>query len=251
MSQSLERGNEALLLLSSRKSLGVTELAELLSINKSSAFRIFESFKKYNLIEQDSFTAKYRLAPAILKLSEQVYKNFNIIAISRPFMIKLVEEINESAHLCKLSNDNAVIIEQIMVNSRLVVNARIGNEEPLHCSSVGKCLLAFTNVLLKESILSRITYQKFTDNTILNKKDLQKELLAIEEKGYAFDDGELSEEIKCIAAPIFNHLGEAIYSLGISVPTTRMTGDKLQGIATKTIQCARLISSRLGYVSGT
>ena len=247
MSQALERGIKTMTLLSSKKSLGVTELADLLEVNKSSAFRILESLQKFNFVEQDNVTSKYKLGPAVLKLSEQVYKNLNIISTAKPLMGKLAEEIKESVHLCKLSNDNAVIIEQIMVNSRLVVNARIGNMEPLHCSAVGKCLIAFADDIMKESIISRLNYERFTEKTITTKEELKSELRSVEDKGYAVDDCELSEEIKCIAAPIFNHLGEAKYSLGVSVPTTRMNNYKLEELAVKLKRVADVISSQLGY----
>ena len=134
-----------------------------------------------------------------------------------------------------------------MVNSRLVVNEIIGNMEPLHCSAVGKCLIAFADDIMKESIISRLNYERFTEKTITTKEELKSELRSVEDKGYAVDDCELSEEIKCIAAPIFNHLGEAKYSLGVSVPTTRMNNYKLEELAFKLKRVADVISSQLGY----
>lgn len=248
MSQSLERGLESMIFLSTRKSVGVTELAEELQINKSTAFRILETLQKFNMVEQNKSTSKYKLGPAILRLSEQIYKNLNIISIAKPYMIKLAEEVGESVHLCILSNDKAVIIEQIVTNSRLIVNAKIGNNEPLNSSSVGKCLLAFTNEPMRGIILSRLNYEKFTDKTIIDAEHLIEELSIIKSHGYAIDDGEMSDEIRCIAAPIFNHLGEVIYSIGISGPNGRMTEKKVEIIISNLLIVTNAISINLGYI---
>lgn len=251
MSQSLERGLQALLFLSTRKSVGVTELAEELKINKSTAYRILETMQKFNMVEQNKLTAKYKLGPAILQLSEQLYKNLNIISISKPLMISLSEEVGESVHLCILSNDCAVVIEQFMTSSRLTVNAKIGNKEPLHSSSVGKCLLAFNSDEIREQIINRLELTRFTDKTITNKQALLEELEIVKTHGYAIDNGEISEEIKCIAAPIFNHLGEAIYSLGISGPNSRMNDKKIEFMKNKLVKVTEIISQQIGYTKHT
>lgn len=247
MSQSLERGLKALLFLASRKSTGVTELAEELQVNKSTAFRILEELQKHNMAEQNKATSKYKLGPAILKLSEQLNKSLNIISVAKPYMVRLMDITGESVHLCTLANDSAVIIEQIMANSRLSVNAKIGSKEPLYSSSVGKCLLAFGNEEAREKMLSGIVYEKFTEKTIATEEKLREELLTIKNNGYALDDGELSEEIKCLAAPVFNHLGEAIYSLGLSAPASRMTAEKILTTAEHIKNTAMKISQHMGY----
>jgi len=248
MSQSLERGLQALLFLSSRKSIGVTELAE--ELHKSTAFRILETLQRYNMAEQNKNTAKYKLGPAILKFSEQLYKNLNIISVAKPYMYKLADEVGESVHLTVLSNDSAVVIEQIMTNSRLQVNARLGNAEPLNSSSVGKCLLAFSPSELTEKILKRMAYPRFTEKTITDENELRKELEKIKKDGYAVDDGEISEEIKCVAAPIFNHTGEVIYSIGISGPYYRMKEDKMKTVITKLMRTSAMISEEMGFSGG-
>ena len=230
MSRSLQKGIDALLFLASRKSAGVTEVAEALRVNKSTAFRILNTFLKANMAEKNKDTLKYRLGPAVLKLSEQYYRNFNIIENSRPVMEKLSAEIHESVHLCVLANNSAVIIEQIMSSSRLVVNAKVGNNEPLHCSAVGKCLLAFSTEEKMEAMISDLPFMAFTGKTMMDRETLRAELRRVREAGYAIDDEELSVDIKCVAVPVFNERGVCIYSLGVSGAASRMTGEKIDHI---------------------
>ncbi|MDD4315748.1 MAG: IclR family transcriptional regulator [Clostridia bacterium] len=247
MSKSLERGLQSLLFLSSKKSVGVTELAEELQVNKSTAFRVLETLRQFNMAEQNKSTSKYKLGPAVLKLSEQLYKNLNIISIARPHMQRISEEVGESVHLCILSNDSAVVIEQIMTSSRLTVNAKIGNKEPLHSSSVGKCLIAFSSPQVISQITDGMAFEKFSEKTIASKEDFFAELEKVRQRGYAIDDGEISEDIRCIAVPIFNYLNEVTYSMGVSGPTSRMTAGKIESIAANLIRTGGIISAQLGF----
>ena len=246
MSQSLKKGIDTLLFLASRKSAGVTELAEELKVNKSTAFRILDTFLAANMVEKNSETLKYRLGPAILRLSEQYNNSFNIIEATRPVMERLAAEIHESVHLCVLSNNSAVIIEQILSNSRLVVNAKIGNIEPLHCSAVGKCLLSFTSDDNREKMISRLSFDVFTDKTIKNADALYQEIQKVRESGFAVDDEEVSADVKCVAVPVFDGRGICNYSLGASGATTRMTVEKIDRIVPLMIKYAKGIVIKRG-----
>ena len=230
MSRSLQKGIDALLFMASRKSAGVTEVAEALKVNKSTAFRILNTFLKSNMAEKNKDTLKYRLGPAVLKLSEQYYRNFNIIENSRPVLEKLVADIHESVHLCVLANNSAVIIEQIMSSSRLVVNAKVGNNEPLHCSAVGKCLLAFSAEEKIDAMIADLPFTAFTEKTMMDRNILRTELKRVREAGFAIDDEELSKDIKCAAVPVLNEHGACVYSLGVSGAASRMTQEKIDRI---------------------
>ena len=246
MIQSLDRGIQALIYLSKRRAAGVTEVAEELGINKSTAFRILETLMESNMVAQDKAMSKYKLGPGILRLSSRLIKNLNIISLAKPLIVKLVETTGESAHLCMLSNDSAIIIEQAMSGSRLAVHAKVGSEEPVYCSSVGKCLLAFADEQKRENIISKIKFEKYTKNTITGVSELRRELEKIEAQGYAVDNEEISEDILCVAAPVHDISGTAVYSLGISGPKTR-TKDKIGELADDVVRAAQKLSEQLGY----
>lgn len=248
MIQSLQKGVDALLYLASKKNAGVTEIADAIGVNKSTAFRIMETFLKTNMVDKNSETAKYKLGPAILKLSQQYYNGLSVVAIAKPYMTRLSDIINESVHLCICSNNRAVVVEQIIADGRLIANAHIGAIEPLHCSSVGKCLLAFADSVRLERMLGEITYDKFTENTITDENVLKTELEKVREEGFAEDNNELSMDIRCVATPIFNSYGECNYSIGVSGAANRMTDDKKKNIIDKLIRISEAVSGELGYV---
>jgi DNA-binding IclR family transcriptional regulator len=246
MSQSLQKGIEALMFLSSKRSAGATEIARAINVNKSTAFRIMQTFLDFNMVEKSPETLCYKLGPAILKLSQQYYSGLNAANISKPYMARISECFAESVHLCALSNNSAVVVEQITAEGRLIVNAKIGEAEPLHCSSVGKCLLAYADGGKQQKMLCEIEFKKHTENTITNETALKTELNKIKENGYAVDDCELSEEIRCVGVPVFNGKGECAFSIGVSGAKSRMTREKVFKIASALKKVSEAISSELG-----
>jgi len=247
MSKSLQNGIDALMFLASKRSAGVTEIAQAIGVNKSTACRIMQTFLSYNIVEKNPDTLCYKLGPAILRLSQQYYSGLSVASIAKPYMARLSESFGESVHLCTLSNNRAVVVEQIVAEERLIANAKIGAAEPIHCSAVGKCLLAFADEAKQKKMLCETAFEKYTENTITDEQTLRKELAKTRENGYAIDDCELSEEIRCVGAPIFNSRGECSFSIGVSGAKSRMTQDKIVKIVEGLKKVSEAISSDMGF----
>jgi DNA-binding IclR family transcriptional regulator len=246
MSKSLENGIQALMFLATKRVAGVTEIAKALQFNKSTAYRIMETLRKFNFVEKNK-TSKYKIGPTVLKLAEHYYSSKLIVSVAKPFIQNLAKITGESMHLAVLANDSAVIVEQIMSDSRIVVNARIGNAEPIQYSSVGKCLMAYMKKNDLERILNVIVFKEYTEHSVKNREELLKQLETIRQQGYAIDDKEICEDIICVAAPIFNSKGECTYSLGISGLASVMQGTHLKNIINNIKSTAASISYELGY----
>lgn len=247
MIQSLARGLEILEYLSERKSAGCTEVAAHLDVNKSTAFRLLETLMLSNFVEQDADTNKYKLGTAILHMRESLIRNTDLVSLAKPYLSKLVESTQESAHLCLLSNDKAVIVDQVLSKEVIKVSASIGRAEPIHASSVGKCILAFQNASTKERMLSCENMEAYTKNTFLSQEDLESELEKIRSRGYAIDDEEVNIGVRCVAAPIRNYKGETFGCIGVSGPATRIHMSSIEKYANVVQATAMMISNRLGY----
>ncbi len=247
MIQSLDRGLQILFILSENRSKGVTELAEDLQVNKSTVFRLLETMEARGLIQQDERTAKYRLGIGLLQLSNGLMRNLDIISISRPIMNQLMNSTKESVHLCTFSSDKVYVVDQVKSNYPMKVSATIGQDEPIYCSSVGKCILANLPDEKKDKLMNEIDFIPFTENTIKTKESLIEELSKIKAEGYAIDDEELSLGVRCLAAPIFNHRGDAKYSIGISGPSLRICPDNIDFYIDKIKSAANSISYNIGY----
>jgi DNA-binding IclR family transcriptional regulator len=247
MIQSLSRGIEILEFLTERKSAGCTEIAKALDVNKSTAFRLLETLLEHNIVEQDETTGKYRLGVGILHISESLLNNLDLVTIARPYLARLVECTQESAHLCILSNNKALIVDQVKSKEVIKVSATIGMAEAIHSSAVGKCLLAFRNEAQREKMLKKIELVPFTQRTIITMEGLLLELEKIRSAGYALDDEEVNIGVRCIAAPIYNYKGEVYSCIGISGPATRIGIDNINFYTQKVKEVAGMISHKLGY----
>ncbi len=248
MSKALQRGIDALIFLSTKTSAGVTEIAKAIGVDKSTAYRIMETLKESHFVEKNNDTLKYKIGPAILNLSSHFYSSRRVVSIARQYIKRLSDIVVESVHLAVLSNNSAVIIEQLLADTRVVVNAQIGKMEPLHCSSVGKCLLAFMDDDEREDTMKKLTFNVYTDKTIKDIERLRDETNLIRERGYAVDEGELSDDVVCVAVPVFNSNGNCLYSLGVSGTAQKMTGEHLKTVIERTVETGQSISYELGFI---
>ncbi len=243
MSQALENGIAVLEYISSKRASTITEIADALDLHKSTISRIIKTFIAKNMVDYNRASRMYGIGPAILQMSSRYYKSHSIVSQIKNIMLLLSRQTGESVHLCALSNDSAVVVEQVEGASRLVVNAKVGNREPLHASSVGKCLLAYASVEEQAAMLAHYNYKRFTAKTISSEKQLLSELQEIRQLGYAIDDNELSIDIKCVAVPIFDIMGRCIYSIGISGANSHMNEQGIAEIAEKMIIATKPFSN--------
>ena len=247
MIQSLDRGIKILLILSERNRVGVTEVAKELQVNKSTAFRLLETLLMNHLVEQDEGSGKYRLGIGVLRISEKLLGSFDIITTAKPFLTKLAETTHESAHLCVFSSGKVFVVDQVVSSEAMKVTVKIGKVEPLHCSAVGKCLMAFRLEREWPKLLDNMDWTAYTPATITSREQLVEELRQIKTVGYAVDREERTAGVRCMAAPIYNHRGEVVYCLGISGPSTRIRANKVEDYALKVKKVADQISAKLGY----
>lgn len=248
MVQSIDRALNIIKIVSSRKDgIGVTELAEMLGLNKSSIFRILATLAAHGFIEQNPETKKYKLGYMYLELSTKLLESIDIRKEAVPFLRELEEISNEVIHLVIYSQKEAVYIEKLEGNETLRMHSQVGKRAPMHCTSAGKVILA--NIPRSEAI--EIIHQKglpmHTEKTIINEQELLENLAMINQHGYGIEREENEPGITCIAAPIFNHRGEVAGAVSISGTSLRMNDEKINALKVKLMDVGKKISRRLGY----
>lgn len=247
MIQSLDRGLQVLDMLAKYESLGVTELAQMLDVDKSTASRIIDTLKEHDMVQQVRNTRKYKLGFRVLHLGEGLRKSLNVIDIARPILREVSRELEQSVHLCAYNNSMVYVIDQVVSHQQYTMLAMVGMIEPIHSSSVGKCILSYRRDDIIDMILEGYEYTQYTPKTISNKEDLLKELRKIKEQGYAVDDEEMLLGVRCVAAPVFDYRNSVRYSIGISGPTTVMTSENIAHYKKKLITAANRIGREMGY----
>ena len=240
--QSLARGLLILDLLSqSPDGASITELAEALSIDKGSASRLVATLANSGYAEKDEVSRRFHLGPQVVALSRSVLTRLPLREAAKPYLRQLMERTGECAHLAVAAQGKALYIDQVESPATLRVNAQVGMMNPLHCTALGKVLLAFGDTP------SPLTLESHTPRTITDPQVLQHELELIKQQGYAVDDEEFDTGIRCVAVPALDYRGKLAGALGISGPATRMTRERLPELATIVVEIGRALTERLSF----
>lgn len=247
MIQSLDRAMKILSLIADQGSMGVTVLAQELGVNKSTVSRLLDTLRANDMVQVDPKTSKYRLGFRILHLSESIKSSLNVIEIARPIICKLSKEINESVHLCAFNNNCVYVVDQVRSNKVYSLSATVGMIEPFHCSSVGKCILAYQRPEIIRMLLTNYKLTRYTNNTITDIDTLMHHLNDIRSQGYSVDDEEMAIGVRCISVPIFNYRNSVRYSIGISGPRSSLSPITMEETVLKMTSAAKEISCSIGW----
>jgi len=226
--------------------MSLSEISKRVNLPKATAYRIIGTLKGNGLIDQREENGKYRPGLKLFELGSLVFKKLKLREVALPYMETLSRECGETVHLGILRGEEVISIETCESSFGLRSNVYIGKTVPLHCTGVGKALLAF----LPPEEISRILKskrEKYTENTIIERKKLEEELRKVKEKGFAVDNMEHEKGIRCIAAPIRNYENKVIASLSISGPSMRITKDKILQLSSMVKDAVYKISKDFGF----
>ncbi|HSK86257.1 MAG TPA: IclR family transcriptional regulator, partial [Rubrobacter sp.] len=173
--QSVDRAITVMELLSRRGWSGVTEVANELGINKSTAYRLLTTLRDRGLVEQDAATEKYRLGFGLITLASSVTADLDVARCSRPVCDWLAERTRETVTVAVLEGDDAVILYQSNSRSSALSVDWSGMHTPLHATAAGKIFLHYMPEDQRRRILKR-SLQRYTENTIVDPKALREEL---------------------------------------------------------------------------
>jgi DNA-binding IclR family transcriptional regulator len=162
-------------------------------------------------------------------------------------MVALALRAQETVNLAVLSEREILYIDKVDSPRSVGVMSKIGQRNPVYCTSLGKSLLAFQPEEEQFRIIAGIQFKAFTPQTITSGKKLAKELKQIRLQGYALDRREIEEDVECIAAPIRNHLGIAVAAISISGPQKKIQTPEEKNYVGWVTEAAHQISARLGF----
>jgi len=189
----------------------------------------------------------YHLGAACFAIGQAALAQLDVRRVSLPYLQELNRQTRETLHLTVLHGHSAVYVEKLDSTEQLRIYSRIGAAVPLHCTAVGKVMLAYMPEERRKTVLPRLELKRFTANTIGSIQQLEAEVHRIRKNGYACDLEEHELHIRCVAAPIWDHAGQVNASLSITAPIVRMALSRLRQLA-PLIQVAGLqISRELGY----
>ena len=230
--------------------LGVTELSSRVGLHKSTVHRFLVNLEAGGLVERNPRSGRYRLGIRILELAGLVMQRMNLWEEALPFLEDLVADTGETGHLAVLDNGEAIYVERVEARRALRIPAAVGKGYPAHATNLGKVLLADLPFEEVERIIAERGLARYTGRTITTLEGLEAELGRIRARGYAVDDEEYDEGLRCVGAPVFDHTGSAVAALGIGGPATRITPERVDEFAAAVKLAAAGLSRRLGASAG-
>ncbi len=234
----------------SQKPQSNADLSRRLEIPKSSASYILRVLENRGYLRRDE-GGKYQLGLKLLSLTRDSLTHTDIREVAKPVLQDFLKKTRlPEAHLAVLDNGRAVYIEMVEnERSFIKMDIWIGHRLPIHTTAIGKILVSgMTNDEIRE-ILRLRGMEKKTPKSITSMKKYVTEIKKVKNQGYAVDDEENSEEVRCLAAPIYDAKGKVIAALGASSTILQIDEKRMPDLVEQIKNCAEKVSQQIGYSS--
>ncbi|WP_020672013.1 IclR family transcriptional regulator [Amycolatopsis nigrescens] len=245
MSQSLDRG---LTLLSglARGAKTLDQLAEEIGVHKSTVLRLLRTLESHHFVRREG-TRHYRLGSALFDLANQALEDRDVRRSAGPALAELNARTGHTVHLASYEEGEVVYIDKYEGHHSVRMYSRVGKRAPLHCTAVGKVLVADLSPQRRAEVAESIDYVVLTGNTITNAADYLAELERVAEQGYAVDNAEHEDFIHCVAAPIRGSGGELLAAVSMSVPKVLLDFEGLLALVPALVSAAEQASVHSGW----
>jgi IclR family acetate operon transcriptional repressor len=225
----------------------LAQLTEVLGIDPSSAFRLANTLKRRGFLANPNGRKHYVLGPTMWRLSREYNWSEMLIGICREPVKALATRTGETAHLAVREGREVFFIDHHASGDQgVIVAGQTGKLMPLHCTAHGKALLADFRLAELKSLYGTAPLERYTARTSVSLSELAEACAKVHVDGYAIDDGEYLEDVRCVAAPVRDRGGLVIGSIGVSAPTIRMAEGRVAGLAQHVCDTARHINALLG-----
>ena len=225
----------------------LTQLSRRLHLHVSTVHRLLVNLVRQGFVEEDRLAGGYQLSYRVLRMGLRVLDRLDFRQVAYPLLRDLNLRTREAVHLAILEESRAIVIEKFDSLQPVGLDARLGRVMPLHCTGLGKTLLAFQADEFVNRVAQSPGLPRMTPHTVTGLAQLRKELERIRAQGYTLDQEEAVEGLRCVAGPVFSHAGEALAAFSVAGPATRFTPPRVAEIAELVLQTSQQISYRLGY----
>jgi len=229
------------------REMRLTEIANALSWPKTTVHGLIVTLRDRQYVDQSPATGRYRLGVKLFELGNIVARNWDIRAIAKPAMQQLSNRLGETIQLATESCGEVLYIEKLDSTHMMRIVSEIGARLPMHCTGLGKVLLAYQDHLKIKWIIAKHGLRKMTANTITDRDTLDRELVKIRQQGFAIDDREIMDNLRCVAAPIYNSDGNVEYAISVSGFAGNLNGVRFDIVREELLKTAQSISHMMGH----
>jgi IclR family transcriptional regulator, KDG regulon repressor len=248
--QSVERALKILDLFDEHKSeLKITEISEMMGLHKSTVHSLLKTLQVHSYIDQNPEDGKYRLGLKLAERGNLVINNMDIRKTARKYLLDLSTKTGQTVHLGILDGREGVYIDKVEGEQSIIRYSRIGRRLPLHSTAIGKVLLAYQSLNEIELLLKDYEFQYQTNSTIMNEDIFRKEIGKVKQQGFAVDDQENEQGVRCAAVPIFNGKGHVLAAISISTLISRVNDEEMNNFVHLLKTSCNELSEQMRYVN--
>ncbi|MEM6906123.1 MAG: IclR family transcriptional regulator C-terminal domain-containing protein [Pseudomonadota bacterium] len=225
-------------LAASGDGMTLTELSEAAGLPPSTTHRLLTTLESERFVRPDPQGGLWRIGVAAFFVGSAFARSRDTLTLVRPYLRRLMEMSGETANLFLESDGEAVCIGQIESRHAMRAITGVGGRVRLHSSGAGKALLAHMDQNRRNMLLTTLSVNQITPNTVTDRAEIDRMLDEVRAKGFALDDEEHALGLRCVAAPLFDEFGHAVAAVSVSGPSARIPAERLEALGKLVNQAA-------------
>ena len=245
--QVVDRALAALDVLAKRSSeCSLVELCRELDLHRSTVHRLMMVLEQHRLVDKNPETGRYRLGLKLFELGSKAIASLDPRRHARPYLDRLQRELGETVFFCILDDGQVFYLDKVESQQSIRTACTVGSRAPAYCTAVGKAMLAELPDAEVNDIVRRWGLKAITAKTITTAAALRTELKAIRSRGYAIDNEEKEEGLRCVSASVRGP-GKLLSAISVSGPAFRITKERIPEIGQVVMRIANDLSAEFGY----
>ncbi|HKJ94814.1 MAG TPA: IclR family transcriptional regulator, partial [Gammaproteobacteria bacterium] len=218
----------------------LADIVEMSALSKPTVHRLLTTLRRHGFVEMDQGSGTYRLGPKVLELGAQYYSGMSLQQQALPFLREASDETQATVHLGVRDGHHVVYIDKIDSTQAIRLASRVGQRAEMHCTAMGKAILAFSDGSLLDQIAAS-TLRAHTARTLGDADSLRASIAHVRRDGFALDDQENEPGVRCVAAPVFDSSGRVIAAISVSGTLAQVPKQSVGRIGKRlTDMCLRL-----------
>jgi len=244
--RSAERVSAVLdLLCQADRPLRHAEVANAMSLPKSSASNLLDTLTDSGLISHDE--RGYSLGVKLIEFGSAAAERLDLRTLARSVLEELSQLGIGTSNLALLTGHEVLYIEKVNNPGHLIqIATRVGGTLPGHATALGKVMVANLPPSERKTWIATHNFIKLTERTITSARRFEQELARCRKLGYGIDQEESHLNITCVAAPVSDHTGKAIAAISLTCLRSELERNGIEGTASAVIDGARRVSQLLG-----
>jgi len=228
----------------SDRPLRLVDLVEASGLPRPTALRLLEVLCRAEVLRTDA-EGRYTLGPRVAAWGQSFLDRLDLRSQAVDLMEDLVEISGETCFLGVLDRQQVLYLAAVNSPQPVRPAARPGFRNPLHCTAIGKVLLSgMANAEIRELLVAPL--ERRTENTIAEPDDVLAHVALVRKRGYAIDEIENEEGVRCVAAPVRDHAGSVVAGISVSAPAYRFSPEDVRRLAPDVLRVTAELSRRLG-----